>query len=172
MRHVVWTLVLLLGVPGLVAQTPADTGDNAEVQELQQRIRERWNERVRRDLDLSNDQASRLQATEGRFLERRRDLGRDQRAVGDALRNQLQPGVAANSDSVRKLMDARDRNRAALAQLERDEDREIGGYLTPVQHARYQVLREQLRRRIQEIREQRRGMGGARGRPARPRRRP
>ena len=172
MRPALWIVVLLLAVPGLAGQTPADTGNDAEVQQLQERIRERWNARVRRDVDLSNDQAARLQATEGRFLERRRDLGRDQRAVAEGLRRQLQPGVAANADSVRTLMDARDRNRVALAQLERDEDREIGGYLSPVQHARYQVLREQLRRRIQEIREQRRGMGGARARPARPRRRP
>ena len=171
MRHT-FLLMLLLAAPVVGAQTPADTGDDAEVQQLQQRIRQRWNERVRQDLDLTDDQATRLQATEGRFIERRRVLARDQRAVADALHGQLQPGVAANGDSVRKLMDARDRNRAALAQLEGDEDREIAGYLTPVQHARYQALREQLRRRIQEIRERRRGMGGARGRPARPRRRP
>jgi hypothetical protein len=166
-----WLVVTLLAVSGLRAQAPVDTSDDAEVQQLQQRIRQRWNERVRQDLKLSNDQASHLQATEGRFLERRRELGRNQRAVADALHAQLQPGVAANSDRVRQLMDARDRNRAALAQLERDEDREIGGYLSPVQHARYQVMREQLRRRIQEIREQRRGMGPQR-RAARPRRRP
>ncbi len=171
MNHVRWLLVMVLAASGLRAQTPADTGDDAEVQQLQQRIRQRWNERVRQDLDLSNDQATRLQATEGRFLARRRELARDQRAVADALHRQLQPGVAANSDSVRKLMDARDRNRAALAQLEGDEDREIAGYLSPVQHARYQALREQLRRRIQEIREQRRG-AGPRGRIMRPRRRP
>ncbi len=170
MKHTCGLLVILLAVSGLRAQTPADTGDDAEVQQLQQRIRERWNERVRQDLNLSDDQAARLQTTEGRFLERRRALARDQRAVGDALRAQLQPGVAANSDSVRKLMDARDHNRATLAQLDGDEDREIAGYSSPVQHARYQAMREQLRRRIQEIREQRRGMAPRR-RLLRPRRR-
>ncbi len=171
MKRAWWLLVMLLVVSGLRAQIPADTSDDAEVQQLQRRIRQRWNERVHQDLNLSNDQVARLRATEGRFLERRRALARNQRAVADALHGQLQPGVPANSDSVRKLMDARDRNRAALAQLEGDEDREIAGYLSPVQHARYQVMREQLRRRIQEIREQRRGMAPRR-RVMRPRRRP
>lgn len=166
-RSLALSLLLVFG-PVLRAQTPPDTADTAEVQRLQQRIRERWNERVRRDLNLTNEQAAKLQATEGRFLERRRDLARNQRAIGEALRNQLQPGVAANSDSVRKLMDVRQKNRAALAQLDQDEDREVAGYLNPVQHARYQAMREELRRRIQEIRERRRGMG-SRGRGARPR---
>lgn len=169
-RSLVLSLLLVMG-PGLLAQAPPDTGDTAEVQQLQQRIRQRWNERVRHDLNLTTEQAAKLQATEGRFLERRRDLAQNQRAVGEALRNQLQPGVAANSDSVRKLMDAREKNRAALAQLDQDEDREIGGYLNPVQHARYQAMREALRRRIQEIRQRRGGMGAG-GRVAPPRARP
>ena len=168
MKRSLWLLLVLFAASELRAQTPPDTGDTPEVLQLQQRIRERWNERVRHDLNLTNDQAAKLQATEGRFLERRRDLARSQRGVGEALRNELQPGVAANSDSVRKLMDARQKNRAALAQLDQDEDREIAGYLNPVQHARYQAMREELRRRIQEIRERRRDMG-PRGRVARPR---
>ena len=72
----------------------------------------------------------------------------------EALRGQLQPGVAANADSVRRLMDARDQNRAALAQIERDEDKEIAGYLSPVQRARYQIMRQRLQERISEMRRQ------------------
>src|SRR5688572_1991903 len=137
---------------GLRAQTP-DTSDQAQAQQLRQEIRQRWNVRVRRDLDLSDGQAAKLQGTEVRFVERRRALAERQRAVNEALRGQLRTGIAANPDSVRTLMDAREQNRATLAQLDREEDKEIGGYLNPVQHARYQMMREQLRRRIQEIRE-------------------
>ncbi len=52
-------------------------------------------------------------------------------------------------------MDVRDQNRAALAQLERDEEKEMAGYLTPVQRARYQFLRQRLQERIVEMRRQR-----------------
>jgi len=181
MKRFLFVVLLALVVPGLQAQTPTDTSGDAEAEQLRQQIRERWNARVRQDLSLSDDQAAKLQGTEQKFMQQRVDLARRQRAINEALRGQLQPGVAANSDSVRKLMEARDRNRATLAEVERNENREVSGYLTPVQQARYQMMREQLRRRIQEIREQRRRRGemmGARrglGRPREgkpPRRRP
>jgi len=162
MKRFLWILALVTTAPAaaaLRAQSPPDTSDAAEAQQLRQEIRQRWNARVRRDLDLSNDQAAKLEATEGRFVERRRELAERQRAVNEALRGQLRPGIAANPDSVRRLMDARERNRATLAQLDREEEKEISGYLNPVQHARYQMMREQLRRRIEQIREQRRARG-------------
>ncbi|HEU5262718.1 MAG TPA: hypothetical protein VFU41_14965 [Gemmatimonadales bacterium] len=161
MKRFLWMLALVTAAPAapaLRAQTP-DTSDTAQAQQLRQEIRQRWNARVRRDLDLSPDQAVKLQATEDRFVGRRRELAERQRAVNDGLRGQLRPGIAADPDSVRRLMDARERNRAMVAQLDREEEKEIGGYLNPVQHARYQMMREQLRRRIEQIREQRRARG-------------
>ncbi len=158
MKRLLWVLMLVLAAP-IAAQNPPDSSDDAEAQQLRQEIRQRWNARVRQDLDLTSDQAAKLQATEGRFLERQRDIARRQRAVLEGLRAELRPGVAANDDSVRKLMDARERNRAALAQLDQEENKEIAGYLNPVQHARYQMMREQLRRRIELIRERRQGRG-------------
>ncbi|HMC35869.1 MAG TPA: hypothetical protein VKH65_15730 [Myxococcales bacterium] len=172
MKHVLFVMLLALVLPALEAQTRSDTSGDAEAEQLRQQIRQRWNAHVRQDLNLSDDQAAKLQGTEQKFTQQRVDLAQRQRAINDALRGQLQPGVAANSDSVRKLMDARDRNRAALAEIDRNENREVSGYLTPVQQARYQMMREQLRRRIQEIREQRRRRGemmGPRRGPGRPR---
>src|SRR2546429_3673802 len=163
MKYFLFVMLLAPALPALEAQTPTDTSREAEAQQLRQQIRERWTARVRQDLNLSDDQAAKLQGTEQKFPQQRADLAPRQRAINEGLRGQLRPGVAANSDSVRKLMDARDRNRAALAEIDRNENREVSGYLTPVQHARYQMMREQLRRRIQEIREQRRARGGRGG---------
>ncbi len=163
MKRFLFVMVLALLPPALEAQTPSDTSGDAEAAQLRQQIRERWNARVRQDLNLADDQAAKLQGTEQKFTQQRVGLAQRQRTVNEALRGQLQPGVAANSDSVRKLMEARDRNRAALAEIDRNENREVSGYLTPVQQARYQMMREQLRRRIQEIREQRRARGGRGG---------
>lgn len=168
MQRLLWVL-LLLAPPVLTAQDPQDTSH--EAQRLRQRILLRWHERVRQDLNLSSDQEAKLQDTEGRFTMRRREIAGRQRAINEALRGQLQPGVAANSDSVRKLMEARDRNRRTLADLDQDENKEMGSYLNPVQHARYQMMREQMRRRIDQIREQRQ-RGGQMGPPDRMRRRP
>jgi Spy/CpxP family protein refolding chaperone len=153
-------LLLLVASHGLAAQEPIDSGGGAQAAQLRQQIRQRWNEQVRRQLNLTDDQAVRLQATEDRFFQQRREVQRRQRAVLQALRSQLQPGVEADADSVRRLLDARDQNRGALAQLERDEDKETTAYLSPVQRARYQLMRQRLQERIAEMRRQRRGRMG------------
>lgn len=156
MKYLMW-LMLLAATP-LQAQAPGDTGDlpPVQMQRLRQMVIERWRARVRTDLNLTDEQAMKLHATEDRFAARRREIAQRQAQVLFALRSELQPGVAANSDSVRSLMDERERNRSALAGLERDEDSEIAGYLSPVQHARYQLLRQQLQDRITELRRERR----------------
>jgi Spy/CpxP family protein refolding chaperone len=87
----------------------------------------------------------------------------------------MQPGVAANADSVRKLMDGMRAGRSEMLKIEQDEDQEMSGYLTPVQRARYQQMREHLMRRVNEMRQERRGRmgpggpGGQRGPGMRPR---
>jgi hypothetical protein len=54
-----------------------------------------------------------------------------------------------------------------LAKIEQDEDREMAGYLSPVQRARYQQMRGRLMQRVMEMQLERRdgrGMGQGRGR--------
>ena len=46
--------------------------------------------------------------------------------------------------------------REQMLKIERDEDREMGGYLNPVQRARYQQLRERFMQRVNEMRAERR----------------
>ena len=152
-------LLLFIGLsPALVAQNPPPGEPPPQVEMLRGQIRERWHARVRQQLELTDAQAAKLQATEDRFFERRRAVLVRQRAVIAGLRAQLQPGVAANADSVRALMDERDQNRAALLDLDREESREMAGYLTAVQLARYQVMRQRLQERILEMRRMRREM--------------
>jgi len=160
MKRTAWLLVLL-AAPALAAQQTGDSGRGMPAERLRQQIRQRWNAQVRRQLDLTDDQAAKVRATEDRFFQRRREIQQRQRAVLQGLREQLQPGVAADADSVRRLMDAREGNRAAIAQLDRDEDQEMAGYLTPVQRARYQLMRQRLQERIADMRRQRRQRLGA-----------
>src|SRR5207249_4170343 len=108
------------------------------------------------DLNLSQDQATKLRATQERFGTRRRDVMQQQLGRRRALENQMQPGIAANSDSVRKLMDGIQTGRADMLKIEQDQDREMAGYLTPVQRARYQQMRERFMQRVGELRMERR----------------
>jgi len=165
--------LLLLGVavvivPVLAAQQPADT---AEAGRLRQQIEQRFSDRVQEDLKLTPDQASKLRATQEKFGTRRRTLMQQQFGRRRALDDQMQPGVAANSDSVRKLMDGIRGGRAEMVKVEQDEDQEMSGYLNPVQRARYQQLRERFMQRVGELRMQRQeGRGFNRGPGMGPRR--
>jgi Spy/CpxP family protein refolding chaperone len=170
MRRLVWVLVLTLA-PSLAAQQDSTgPGDGPERERLLQQVERRFGEVVQQQLGLRDDQAGRLRATEERFRARRRDILRRQLALRFGLQGQMRPGQSADADSVRKLMDEIQTNRAELFQLEQQQDREMAEYLTPVQRAQYQMLRERLLRRLAEVRRERVRSGVARPREGRRRR--
>jgi len=154
-----WLLVLAVITalpPALGAQQPSDTG---EAGQLRAQIEKRFGERVQQELKLTPDQAAQLRASQERFGALRRDLIRQQSERRRAFDDQMRPGVAANADSVRKLMDGMRAGREQMLKIERDEDREMGGYLNPVQRARYQQMRERFMQRVNEMRAARRERG-------------
>ena len=154
--------------PVLGAQQPSDTN---EAGRLRTQIESTFTRRVQQDLNLSQDQATKLRATQERYGTRRRAAMEQQMERRRALENQMQPGIAANPDSVRKLMDGMQTGRSEMLKLEQDQNREMASYLTPVQQARYQQMRERLMQRVGELRMQRReGQGFDRGQGMGPRR--
>ena len=180
MKQLAW-IVLFVAAPALGAQVPGDSGaarppaDGAEAQQLREQIRQRWNDHVRSTLGLSDDQAAKLQATEQRFEDQRQPIRMRQREVTQALNAETASG-APNQDRVTQLMNEQQDNQLKLQQINRSEDREMQGYLTPVQRARYHEERHRFQERVAEIirhrREERRQQGiaprgriGARRRP-------
>ena len=172
-KHILLSLAVLLaggagGAGGRLAAQQRDSmrtpSDTAEAGRLRAQIEQRFNDRVTQELNLNTDQATKLRATQERFGARRRDVMQQQLARRRGLENQMQPGIAANSDSVRKLMDGIQAGRGEMVKIEQDQDREMSGYLSPVQRARYQQMRERLMQRVGEMRmERREGRGVERG---------
>jgi Spy/CpxP family protein refolding chaperone len=165
-----WLVLSLAVAPGVRAQQPAPLPtppDTAEAGRLRAQIEERFAQHVQQELRLTADQAAKLRASQERFGTRRRALLRQQVERRMALQDQMQPGVAANADSVKKLMDGMQAGRAEMLKIDQDEDREMAGYLTPVQRARYQEMRERFHRRVNEMRAERRGQVGRAGPGAR-----
>jgi len=159
MKSFVWILMLTTTLP-LVAQVPEDTAaapppSGAEAQQLRQQIRQRWNEHVRTTLGLSDDQTGKLQATEQRFEGQRQPIRARQREINRSLNAELVSGTP-NQDRVRQLINERQDNQLKLQQVNRDEAREMQGYLTPVQHARYQEERRRFQERVADVVRQRR----------------
>ena len=153
MKQLAWVLMLVL-TPALAAQVPGDTGtappDGPEAQQLRAQIRQRWAEHVRATLGLSDDQAGKLDATERRFEEQRQPIRARQRQINQALNAEL-AAQTPNEDRVKQLMSERQQNQLKLQGVNRDEDREMQGYLTPVQRARYQEARRRFQERVAEL---------------------
>ena len=154
------SLLLLLSPPTIGNAQRADTG-SARADSLRHQIEERFASRAQERLGLTNDQTAKLRATSRQFGARRGELRSRSQRLREALERQLQPGVAANQDSVAKLTDAMIELRLAEAQLSRDEIREQSKYLNSVQRAQLYVMRERFAHRVKEVHGRRRGeMGG------------
>lgn len=164
-------LVLCLAVilaPGLAAQRDsvrqrddsAGGGPGANAEQLRRLIEQRFSQRVQQELKLTNDQTAKLRDVQERFGPRRRAVIQQQIQQRRALEDQMQPGVAANQDSVRKLTEGLTAGRMEMVRIQQDENKELAGFLTPVQQARYNMMRERFMNRVGEMRRGRRGMMG------------
>lgn len=152
MRYpIVWTL----GIALLAAAAPVRAQETAPVrpraEELRRRVRERAGERIRQELDLTENQMRRLRATVGTYGGRRRELESRQQALRQALAGQLRPGVATSPDSVARLTDELMALRVRYAESFREEQAELARYLDPVQRARITLLRERLANRARDF---------------------
>jgi hypothetical protein len=132
---------------------PATGAANREA--LEQSVRQRFGEVVRRRLALSDEQMQKLQATNRKFESRRVELVRRERAQRIDLRAQMAAGDSANQSRVAELLDgvlASERERLDITAA---EQKELATFLTPLQRARYLELQNQLRRRVDDMRRQR-----------------
>jgi hypothetical protein len=127
--------------------------DPVRAAQLRQRIEQRFGERLREELGLSDEQASRLRIALATLAAKRRGMEQDERRMRQALAYQLRPGIAANADSVARLVDALTSHRVAYAQTFRDEMRELSTILNPVQRGQYLMLRDRLMQRAEELRQ-------------------
>lgn len=133
-----------------VARAQDTLNEPARAAQLRELIEQRFGERLRIELGLTNDQAGRMRIALAGLAARRRVMEHDERLVRQALAAQLRPGIAANPDSVGRLVDALTSQRIAYAQTFRDEMRELGTILTPVQRGQYLMARDRLMQRAQD----------------------
>jgi hypothetical protein len=153
MRGPVLCVLLLAASSGpLLGQADPRMPHRAAVRE---RIEERFAERLKEELALSDEQAARLRAVAKESGSRRRELRLRERELRAALDEQLEQEAAADQDSVarltRRLLDLR----VEYAESWRDEMKKLS-FLAPAQRARLMVLRERLLQRVHEMREGRR----------------
>ena len=155
MRTTCLVLVCLgLGALPLTAQDD-DLEAGGRAGQLRQLIEERFTARVKEELGLSDQQASRMREVVGGYFVKRRALEADERRLRQSLAGELRPGVAANKDNVARLTDQLLELKVRYAQSYRDEVKELSGFLDPVQVAQFLILRERLLDRIREVQQER-----------------
>lgn len=156
-----WNVVAIFAATTLAAQTP-DSGmgaDSQHLENLRQEVLDRYRTRAHEVLGLNADQAAKFDSAQAHAWGQRRELISERRRINQALQWQMRPGVGANADSVSRLLDARRRVTQSLFQVDDQEDRELSGFLNPVQRAQYQEFRQRFRERIAEaVRNNRPGM--------------
>ena len=124
---------------------------------LEQQFRERLAQVVRNRLSLDDAQMERLRQVNTRMERQRAQLLRQERQVRMALRSEVLAGdSAADQAKVAQLLDDALRIQHRRLDLVEEEQRALAAFMTPVQRAKYFAIQDELRRRLEDIRQQRR----------------
>lgn len=137
-------LVLMLAGTPLAAQQPRR-------QALEQRIMEQFFENYRRQAALTPEQFNRFRGVATKSLQQRRERQQQERQLWMALEEQMRPGMAANPDSVTRIMDRIVALRLASVDQLKAEDKEYAAFLSPIQRAQLFLSFERLQRNIEDL---------------------
>ena len=170
--------VALVMLAGAVAWAPRASAQQADAQPpaagaaLEQRVRQRLGVIVREQLGLDDAQARRLGEVSARYERERRALALRERELRLQLRDELQGGEQANQERVSRALDRMLEVQRSRIDIVQREQKDLSAFLTPVQRAKYLVLQDQVRRRLEEARRAGEAAPAAGGRPRalRPRR--
>ena len=152
MRFLILALAATVVFGGSVhAQDGIDDPPRAE--RLRRLIQERFAARVQEELALSNQQAERMRDVVGTYFLKRRNFDIEERRLRQGLAGELRPGVAANKDNVARYTDQLLDLKVRYAQSYKEEVRDLGAFLDPVQRAQFLLLRERLLDKVREAQE-------------------
>jgi hypothetical protein len=145
-------LLLLTASPVLAQQGPPGGGlGGPGAEALRQAVMQRFLQNYRTQAGLTPDQDRRFQEVFRRSVEQRRELQQRQQELWRALEGQMRPGIAANPDSVTKLLEAVVAQQAAMVEQTRSEQRDYAQFLNPVQRGQLVLMMERLQQQVQDV---------------------
>ena len=118
---------------------------------LEQQFRERTAKLVQQRLGLNDAQLAKLEQSNLKFAPQLRQLAAQERDIRYQLRQEMMAGNSANQQHVSDLLDAAIRMQRQRLGIVESEQKELAGFLTPVQRARYIALQAQFGKRAQEL---------------------
>lgn len=129
--------------------------DSAGRARLERELRRGFARAVRNRVGLSEEQMARLVPITQRYEQQRRQLQMEERDARVALRTAMRDDATADASQIdallRKLVDVQQRRAHILGA----EQVELATIMTPLQRARYMALQDQIRRRLEQMRQRR-----------------
>lgn len=129
-------------------------------QQMERQLRERLWRVTKEQVGLTDAQMAKLGETSRRFDARRRTINQQERAERSALRQQIAAGDQADQSRISAALDHLIQFQRQRVDLQAEEQRELAGYMTPLQRARFAALQEQVRRRVEMLRRERADSAG------------
>jgi len=142
----------------LKAERQAQRNDSApplgERALLQRQVRQAWIGNVRRQLNLNDEQMRTLNQVNTKYERQRGDIQRDERQARLGLKAAMADTAAGDQNArIEQQMNVLVGAQRRRADLFENEQKELAGFLTPLQRARYSVLQERLAQRLQQLRQ-------------------
>ena len=134
-------------------QRPLDT--TTERAQLETQVRRNFARLVREGVGLSNEQMRRLVPVTQRYEQQRRQLQMQERDARMSLRAIVEGGQSGDSGKVSQLLQTLIDVQKRRVQILEAEQRDLGAFMTPMQRARFMAVQEQLRRRLEQMRQRR-----------------
>jgi hypothetical protein len=165
-------LIGAVSAPAMAQDRPMPPRDAAQRDTLEARLRLRMTQMLRNQLGMNDEQIRRFQATNRRFEAQRVGLFNQEREVRGELRQLIESADTTQHQRIGTLLDRTIQLQRQRIDLQESEQKELATFLNPVQRARLYGIEEQLRRRMEGLRDGPPGGGRMDPPPMRPGGRP
>jgi hypothetical protein len=139
--------------PAAAQNRPQPPRDAAQRDTLEARVRQRMALMLRNQLGMNDEQIRRFQATNRRFEAQRVAMFNQEREVRGELRELIEGGDTTQHQRIGTLLDRTIQLQRQRIDSHEAEQKELATFLNPVQRARLYGIEEQLRRRMEGLRE-------------------
>jgi hypothetical protein len=138
------------------AQVPGDrVKDSVGRARLEGEVRRGFARAVRQRVGLSDSQMGQLAPLTQRYELQRRQLQVEERTARMGLRAMLRDERTADPKQVDQFLQTLVEIQKRRVQLLESEQRDLAAIMTPVQRAKYMAMQDQIRRRLEQMRQRR-----------------
>jgi hypothetical protein len=119
--------------------------------QLERRVTQEFTKRAREVVGLTDDQITKLQPINAKYIQQRQQLRRQQAAAQMGMRAELGKGDAADPAKVDQFSTQLQQTRRQQLDLDEAERKDLGTVMTPLQTAKYLNLRDQIMQRMVQM---------------------